>query len=171
MVLMMQGPSLVKTNLTQFFFNGEKIETTEEELERKILESNLNKLTKNCSKTVSKTDNSKIMVCDAMKQKVKDVLIQKCGVALVKLEQPNNDQFEVGLNHVKIVIHLLKRLGIVDQRLIEVSDSILKKSVTFLSKTLEENKNLTANNRSLMTTLEHWSSFLNSLSGRKLKIF
>ena len=77
----------------------------------------------------------------------------------------------MGLNHVKIVIHLLKRLGIVDQRLIEVSDSILKKSVTFLSKTLEENKNLTANNRSLMTTLEHWSSFLNSLSGRKLKIF
>ena len=168
---MMQGPSLVKTNLTQFFFNGEKVETTEEELERKILESNLNKLTKNYSKTVLKTDKSKIMVCDTMKQKVKDVLIQKCGIALVKLEQPNNDQFKVGLNHVKIVIHLLKRLGIVDQRLIEVSDSILKKSVTFLSKILEENRNLTANNKTLMTTLELWSSFLNALPGRKLKFF
>ena len=109
---------------------------------------------------------SKIMICDAMKHKVKDGLIQQCGLTLANLcERTNNDSFSLALGHVRIVFSLLRELKIHDERLVEVALNLLRRSVSFLSKSIEDSKISPINSElnidpELLLSFDIWLTFL-----------
>ena len=136
-------------------------------LETRILESNLLCLPKGCLDiNRSTTENRpKLMICDTMKQKVKDFLVRKCGETLEKFrESPNNDILEIALDNIAIVISLLEELKMADQNLISHVKTLCQNSVSFVKKLLEETK-VPCIDPKIFVTFDIWQKFTTFLSG------
>lgn len=159
----MEGSCLTKLNLQKYFNPSWIVRDYYEDVEVKALEAELISLPQNClNKQVAEEENcmSKIMICDAMKHKVKDALIQQCGKTLANLcEKTDNDSFSLALGHVSIVLSLLRELNIHDERLIEVALNLMRRSVSFLSKSIEDTK-INIIYPQLLLSFDIWFTFL-----------
>ena len=167
MVLVVQGSSLYKMDFSiisdEISKDVDKIKT----LETRILESNL------CLKVNEEErlfgskilgNSEKLMICDIMKQNVKDFLVRKCGETLEKFrETPNNDIFEIALDNIIIVIRLLEELKMADQNLINHAKTLCQHSVSFVKDVLEETK-VPYIDPKIFVTFDIWQKFTTILS-------
>ena len=163
MTLVVQGSSLFKMDFSIIFDEFLQDVDKRTSLETRILESNLSYLPKgrlDINRSTMTENRPKLMICDTMKQKVKDFLIAKCGETLVKFrEAPNNDIFKIALDNVAIAIRLLEELKMADQRLIEVSLSLMHQSVSFIKDLLEETKVPSCIDPKIFVTFDIWQNF------------